>query len=54
MAEAPDYLRRTRVMLVVAAVGLFVSGVTIWPGEVELELALAACAALGLPEARPA
>jgi len=35
---------------VLVAIGLFVSGVTIWPWEFELELALSLCTTLGMPE----
>ena len=44
-------LRRPRIMLAIVAFGLFVSGVTIWPWEVELELLLSILDALGGPVA---
>ena len=43
-------LRRTRLMLGVVAFGLFVSGVTIWPWEIELTLALSLLEWIGGPE----
>jgi hypothetical protein len=45
----PSSLRRPRIMLAIVAFGLFVSGVTIWPWEVELELALRLFEALSAP-----
>lgn len=43
-------LRRPRIMLLVVAIGLFLSGVTIWPWEVELELLLSILAAIDGPQ----
>ncbi len=42
-------LRRPRIMLLVVAIGLFLSGVTIWPWELELELVLSILAAIDGP-----
>ena len=46
---SPPSLRRPRIMLAIVAFGLFISGVTIWPWEVELELALRVFEALSAP-----
>ena len=46
----PAQLRRPRIMLAVVALGLFLSGVTIWPWDLELRLVLAALDRLGGPE----
>ena len=43
-------LRRPRIMLAVVALGLFLSGVTIWPWDPELRLVLFILDALGGPQ----
>ena len=47
---ASPSLKRPRILLAIVAFGLFVSGVTIWPWEVELELVLSILVAIDGPQ----
>ena len=46
---AEPSLKRPRLMLAIVAFGLFISGVTIWPWELELNLALELARSVGAP-----